>query len=114
MLDVLEEQPQPVTKLFEVCQKEGKQVDIKHWRKGEKDIATVFVDGKFVASSSSEQKENAKLHAAEAALQKLSYPKSNKIDIFDQLNEADEIDGAKQKLHELCGKKRWPKPIYRY
>lgn len=116
MLDVLEEQPQPVTMLFEVCQKEGKQVDIRHWRKGEKDIATVFVDGKFVASSSSEQKENAKLHAAEAALQKLSFSKTNgrmAIDICGELNGANEIDGAKQKLHELCGKKRWPKPTYR-
>ncbi|KAJ7963764.1 Ribonuclease 3-like protein 2 [Quillaja saponaria] len=60
--DDLKQQPQPVTMLFELCQKRGKQVDIKHWRKG--------IDGKF------------------------------------------EIEAAKQKLHELCGKKKWPKPTY--
>ncbi|KAK6149347.1 hypothetical protein DH2020_016872 [Rehmannia glutinosa] len=71
MLDVLEQQPQPVTTLFELCQKDGKRVDIKHWRKGDRNIASVYVDGNFVATASSEQKENAKLHAAKVALQKL-------------------------------------------
>ncbi|KAL4642313.1 hypothetical protein ACB092_02G007000 [Castanea dentata] len=28
------------------------------------------------------------------------------------LRKSFEIDGAKQKLHELCVKKKWPKPIY--
>lgn len=115
-LGVLQNQPQPVTLLFELCQKDGKQVDIKHWRKGEKNIASVYVDGQFVASASSEQKENAKLHAAKVALQKLSYNPGDNIsmDIFNVLNGSSEIEGAKQKLHELCGKKRWPKPSYRY
>lgn len=114
-LDELQHQPQPVTLLFEQCQKDGKHVDIRHWRKGEKTIASVYVNGQFVASASSEQKENAKLHAAKAALQKLSYKTGEKInaDIIGELNGAIEIEGAKQKLHEFCGKKKWPKPNYR-
>ncbi|XP_028110017.1 ribonuclease 3-like protein 2 isoform X4 [Camellia sinensis] len=110
------EQPQPVTMLFELCQKDGKHVDIRHWRKGEKNIASVYVDGKFITSRSSEQKENAKLHAAKAALDKLSHGKSNdkmSVDIYCGSSGTNEIEGAKQKLHELCGKKRWPKPSYR-
>lgn len=114
-LDILAQQPQPVTMLFESCQKDGKQVDISYSRKEEKISATVTVDGKFVASASSEQKENAKLLAAKAALQKLSYGSCDLLNdnIFNQLNRDGEIEGAKQKLHELCGKKKWPKPNYK-
>ena len=50
-----------VMMLFELCQKQGKQVDIKYWKNGEKNVATVYVDGKFIASGSSEKKETAKL-----------------------------------------------------
>ncbi|OIT28124.1 PREDICTED: ribonuclease 3-like protein 2 [Nicotiana attenuata] len=110
-LDLLEEQPQPVTMLYELCQKDGKQVDIKHWRKGEKDIASIYVDGQFIISASSENKENAKLHAAKAALQKLAYKSTGKTETEVEPNS--EIDGAKQKLHELCGRKKWPIPAYR-
>ncbi|XP_051124756.1 ribonuclease 3-like protein 2 [Andrographis paniculata] len=110
MLDALEHQPQPVTMLYELCQKAGKQIDIKHWRKEDRNIASVYVDGEFIASASSEQKENAKLHAAKAALEKLS-PETTEIDILSELN-GNEI-GAKHKLHELCGKRKWPKPIYK-
>ncbi|KAA8523646.1 hypothetical protein F0562_010069 [Nyssa sinensis] len=115
-LDILQQQPQPVTMLFELCQKDGKRVDIKHWRKGEKNIATVYVDGRYVATSSSEQKENAKLHAATAALQKLLPSKENdrmSLDISSAINGTNEIEGAKQKLHELSNKKKLPKPSYR-
>ncbi|KAL8469916.1 hypothetical protein ACS0TY_032690 [Phlomoides rotata] len=114
MLDALEQQPQPVTLLFELCQKDGKQVDIKYWAKEEKIIASVFVDGQFVTSASSEQKENAKLNAAKDALRKLSYVSGEKINIntVGQLNGDGEIEAAKQKLHEQCGKKKWPRPVY--
>ncbi|KAG8386099.1 hypothetical protein BUALT_Bualt03G0113800 [Buddleja alternifolia] len=115
MLDYLEQQPQPVTMLFEVCQKEGKQVDIKHWREGERNHASVYVDGHLVASASSEHKENAKLNAAKAALGKLSYELRDTlmVNLFSFLNGDDEIEGAKQKLHDLCSKKKWPAPIYK-
>ncbi|KAK4343996.1 hypothetical protein RND71_037090 [Anisodus tanguticus] len=110
-LDLLSQQPQPVTMLHELCQKDGHQVDIKHWRKGEKDIANVYVDGQFIASASSENKENAKLQAAKAALKKLAYKSTGKLDIEVEPNT--EIEGAKQKLNALCGRKKWPVPTYR-
>lgn len=83
---------------------------------GKRNIASVFVDDTFIASGSSETKENAKLHAAEAALSKITKSKSGdtspqtNVDI----NESTETEGAKQKVHEICSKKRWPKPTYRY
>ncbi|KAG5570277.1 hypothetical protein H5410_060043 [Solanum commersonii] len=110
-LDLLAQQPQPVTMLYELCQKEGKHVDIKHWRKEEKDIASVYVDGQFVVSATSENKENAKLHAAKAALTKLAYKHTSKLDLEVEPNT--EFGGAKQKLNELCGRKKWPAPTYR-
>lgn len=116
-LEELQQQPQPVTMLFELCQKQGKRVDIKHWRKGSKNIASVYVNGEFVASGSSEQKEMSKLDAAKQALYKLSQsmPINTGASQFSlELNESFEVEGAKQKLHELCSMKKWPKPIYRY
>ena len=116
-LEDLQQQPQPVTMLFELCQKQGKQVDIKFRKTGAKNVATVYVGGKFIASGSSEKKETAKLNAARQALLKLleSMPTNvGRLDFSFGLNKSFEIDGAKQKLHELCGKKKWPKPIYRY
>ena len=116
-LEDLQQQPQPVTMLFELCQKQGKQVDIKHWRNGAKNIASVYVDGAFVASGSSEQKEIAKLNAAKQALLKLSKSIPTNIGMLGYslgLNGSFEIEGAKQKLHELCCKKKWPKATYRY
>ncbi|CAL5392107.1 unnamed protein product [Camellia sinensis] len=114
-LDVLQQQRQPVTMLFEFCQKERKQVNIKYRRRRKKNIARVYVEGKFIASSSCEQKENAKFQAAKAALEKLSHSNSEdkmNVDIYISMNGTNEIEGAKQKLHEICGKKRWPKPTY--
>lgn len=84
---------------------------------GERNIASVYVDGRFVASGSSENKENAKLHAAEAALSKLTRSKTDdatSTHTYGDFNEAADIEGAKQKVHELCNKKRWPKPSYGY
>ncbi|KAL5737574.1 hypothetical protein ACOSP7_030335 [Xanthoceras sorbifolium] len=115
-LDDLKHQPQPVTLLFELCQKQGKQVYIKHWRAKTKTIASVFVDGQFVASGSSDQKEIAKLNAAKEALHKLSHSMPINVGMFEVFNDIDgkfEIEGAKQKLHELCCKKKWPKPTYK-
>ncbi|XVE50706.1 hypothetical protein DITRI_Ditri01bG0184700 [Diplodiscus trichospermus] len=113
-LEHLQQQPQPVTLLFEFCQKRGKHVDIKHWKTELKNIATVYVDGEFVASGSSEQKEIAKLNAARGALHKLAGSMHVDVDAsgINGINGSFEIEGAKQKLHELCCKKKWPKPIY--
>eukprot|EP00257_Ricinus_communis_P027522 XP_025014936.1 ribonuclease 3-like protein 2 isoform X5 [Ricinus communis] len=110
------DQPQPMTMLFELCQKKGKEVDIVHWKSGTKNIASIYVDGGFVASGSSEQKETAKLNAAKGALQKLSHLMPSNLghfeDVLKTIGGSFEIEGAKRKLHELCGKKKWPKPTY--
>ncbi|XP_027332509.1 ribonuclease 3-like protein 2 isoform X3 [Abrus precatorius] len=113
--DDLEQQPQPVTMLYEICQKKGKHVDIKHWRNGAKSIASVYVDGKFVASASSDQKDIAKLDAAKIALHKLAelLPVSNFMLDFCAGDDGSFVFGAaKHKLHELCGMKKWSKPVY--
>lgn len=114
--EVLTQQPQPVTTLFELCQKHGKQVDIKHWRNGAKSIASVYVDGQFVTSASSEQKDIARLDAAKLALHKLSNilpANTGMLDFCAGMNGSFEIESAKHMLHELCGKKKWSKPVYR-
>ncbi|KAE8734008.1 Ribonuclease 3-like protein 2 [Hibiscus syriacus] len=110
-LEDLQQQPQPVTLLFEICQKKRKQVDIRHSRDGEKTVATVYVDGKFISSDSSYQKDIAKLNAVKGALLKLSKSMAVDVDLFG-IDGSFEIGGAKQKLHELCTKKKWSKPIY--
>ncbi|KAJ8429121.1 hypothetical protein Cgig2_016404 [Carnegiea gigantea] len=104
---------QPVTMLFELCQKQGKQVDIKHWRKIDKNICSIYVDGQLIATGTSDQKDIAKLNAAKEALAKLDTSVVSDIGVVCQVNEMNEIEAAKQKLHELCDKKKWPKPSYR-
>ncbi|XP_047150103.1 ribonuclease 3-like protein 2 [Vigna umbellata] len=105
----LEQQPHPVKELFKICQKMGKLLKIKSVRKETDSIAYVFVDGKFIASASSAQKDLAKLEAAKIALDTLAPllpPTSTRPSITDmQLR-------AKQKLNELCQNKKWPKPEY--
>ncbi|EXB63283.1 Ribonuclease 3-like protein 2 [Morus notabilis] len=116
-LEDLLKQPQPITMLFELCQKQGKHVNVEHWKQDSKSIVSIHVDGNFVASGSSEQKDIAKLNAAKLALCKLwkSMPPTDGLaKIMDGLDESFEIEGAKQKLHELCGKKKWAKPTYKY
>lgn len=115
-LKELQHQPQPITWLYELCQKKGKTVVFQPWKKQHRYILSVYVDGKFVASGSSEKKDIAKLNAAKAALMKLSESESFNGALVEVPNWIDgpfEIDGAKQKLHELCAKKKWPKPSYR-
>ncbi|KAM4092291.1 hypothetical protein ACB094_06G027900 [Castanea mollissima] len=114
---VLQQQPHPITTLNEQCQKQGREVDIKTWREGAKHIATVYVDGVSIASGSSDQsKEIAKLNAANQALLESSKSMPTNIGRLDfsfGLNKSFEIEGAEQKLNEVCQKKRWPDPIYR-
>ncbi|XP_076939292.1 ribonuclease 3-like protein 2 [Bidens hawaiensis] len=107
MLDVILAEPQPITALYEACQKDGKQVDIQYSRKGDKTVANVYVDGTSFATGSSETKENAKLHAAEAALSKMTKSKSGdtSLQTIVKFNESMETEAAKQKLNELCRSK---------
>ncbi|XP_058210064.1 ribonuclease 3-like protein 2 isoform X2 [Rhododendron vialii] len=104
--ETLWKQPHPVTLLHELCQKDGRKVDFK-FREEEKDNA-VYVDGELIASASSE------IQAARAALKKLCLYECNcKMDVdYSCIYGTTEIEGAKEKLHTICGKKRWPKPYY--
>ncbi|XP_021758976.1 ribonuclease 3-like protein 2 [Chenopodium quinoa] len=104
---------QPVTMLYELCQKQGKQVDMKHWRKVDTNICSIYVDGKLIATGTSDQKDIAKLNAAKEALEKINKSVINNVGIVYEVNDKNEIESAKQKLHELCGKKKWPKATYR-
>ncbi|KAH0721892.1 hypothetical protein KY289_004936 [Solanum tuberosum] len=135
MLNTLEEQPQSVTMLFGLCKKDGKQVDVEHRKEGDKNIASVYLDGQFIASASSEHKENAKLQVPIAALKELFYNPCDKMDVefvpfqrkkrdvesitfqkkkMDvEFDPTKECEGAKQKLNELCQREKWPKPTYR-
>ncbi|KAI3941456.1 hypothetical protein MKW98_022463 [Papaver atlanticum] len=112
-LETLEQQP--VTMLYEVCQKQGKHVDIKHWRKGTRNIASVYVDGKLIGSSSSDQKDIAKISAAKEALERMYEMGSLPLEdgSIVKVDDLQEIEGAKQKLNSLCTKKRWSMPVYK-
>lgn len=82
-----------------------------------KGIASVYVDGKFVASGSSEHKEVARVNAAEIALCKLSKlmrMDDVSIEVIAGTDGSFHIEEAKNKLYQLCGKKKWPKPVYKY
>lgn len=113
----LEAEPQPVTLLFEVCQKNGKQVVIKNQEKGSWNVARVYVDRTLVASGSSKQKPIARLNAARQALIILSDSMDTKIKTvvtIDGIDGSFEIEGATQKLHDFCSRKKWQNPSYRY
>ncbi|KAI5444160.1 hypothetical protein KIW84_012685, partial [Lathyrus oleraceus] len=114
-LQDLEQKPQPVTMLYEICQKNGKKVDIEQQRNGAKSTANVYVDGELVASASSDQKDIARLEAAKAALHKLErlLPATTMIrDCYVGIDGTFEVEAAKQKLYAICGIKKWPKPVY--
>ncbi|XP_058745048.1 ribonuclease 3-like protein 2 [Vicia villosa] len=114
-LQDLDQKPQPVTMLYEICQKNGKKVEIEQHRNGAKSTASVYVDGELVASASSDQKDIARLEAAKAALDKLEslFPATSMMpDCCGDIDSTFVIEAAKQKLYAVCGKKKWPKPVY--
>ncbi|CAI0437297.1 unnamed protein product [Linum tenue] len=117
-LEHLERQPQPVTRLFDLCQKQGKHVDIKYWRSGTKTVASIFVDGSFVVSDSSDYKEIAKLDACRKAFDIVvsELPSTDSSTLAAGSSGYDgstlTIQDPKQKLNEMCIKKKWPKPCY--
>ncbi|KAL4618845.1 hypothetical protein ACB092_06G039500 [Castanea dentata] len=113
--EVLRQQPHPVTTLYDQCQKQGREVDIKNLSIEAKNIASVYVDGAFVASDISDDMDTARRNAAELALLKLSKSMPTnlrRLEFSFGLNKSFEIEGAKQKLHEVCQKKRWATPRY--
>lgn len=130
---------QPVSHIYELCQKQGMSIEFKNWRKENMNITNVYVDGELRGVGSSEQKHIAKLNAARDALQKLCHDEIDDMEITKcssqisrtwedvttskqingrlamskaHANGGEEVDGSKQRLHELCSKKRWQKPVY--
>ena len=109
---VLQQQPHPITSLYQECQNQ------EPWRDGQENIASIHVNGVFVASGSSNQiMDIAELKATKQALLELSKSMPTNIrrsDFSFELNKSFEIKLAKKKLHEVCQKKRWAGPSYRY
>ena len=110
--EVLQQQLHPITSLYQECQKQ------EPWRDGQENIASIHVNGVFVASGSSNQiMDIAELKATKQALLELSKSMPTNIrrsDFSFELNKSFEIKLAKKKLHEVCQKKRWAGPSYRY
>lgn len=108
---------QPVSTLHELCQKHGKVAQFKTWQKGGTTVANVFVDGTLVGMGSSEQKGIAKLNAARDAVGKLLGGVKQEVLTTgaDHVSgvEVGELRECKQKLHEQCSRKRWPKPVFK-
>ncbi|ONK81478.1 uncharacterized protein A4U43_C01F29560 [Asparagus officinalis] len=101
---------QPVTTLYEYCQKKGKALNFKNWKKGNVNVTNVFVDGELIGIGYSEHQNIAKLNAARDAIQKLGDLKGEHVDMDIG---GEESNTAKHKLNEMCSKKHWPKPVYR-
>lgn len=112
-LDDLQKQPQPVSMLFKLCHKHKKRIDIKNWKDGNISIADIYLDDEFLASGRAENKDIARLIAAKEALRKLSEVFPVEM-VIDEDSVEIELKHAKTKLNEICLKKKWPKPIYRY
>ncbi|KAF2547845.1 hypothetical protein F2Q70_00022816 [Brassica cretica] len=110
-LDDLQQQPQPISMLFQLCHKHGKRLAIRYLKEGKRNIAGVYLDDEFFASGSAENKDTAKLLAAKEALGKLSECSPIAMVIDEGSVEVD-LEDAKRKLYEICSKKKWPKPIY--
>ena len=106
------QQPHPITSLYQQCQKQ------EPWRDGQENIASIHVNGVFVASGSSNQiMDIAELKATKQALLELSKSMPTNIrrsDFSFELNKSFEIKLAKKKLYEVCQKKRWAGPSYIY
>ncbi|KAL5548448.1 hypothetical protein UlMin_003679 [Ulmus minor] len=114
----LQKLPQPISMLFEHCQKQHKQLYIEQSIDGSERVASVYVDNEFIVSARSDQKEIARLDAATLAL--LELPTTNELHqiidgflIADEINVLCEIEAAQEKLNILCDKMKWSKPDYK-
>ncbi|CAN8268947.1 unnamed protein product [Cochlearia groenlandica] len=110
-LDVLQNQPQPVSMLFHLCHKHDKQIEIKYLKDGKGSVAGVYLDDELFASGRAEHRDIAKLIAAKEAIQKLSGSMPVEM-VIDEDSIPVELEDAKRTLFEICSKKKWPKPIY--
>lgn len=104
----------PVTKLFEMCQKHGKEVNIKASRDHNTNKCSIYVDKElFGVGCSDQNKDIAELKAAKEALVKLNLSDMNRdMANLCVVNDSNENEAAMQKLHNLCAQRKWVKPSY--
>lgn len=108
-LDDLQQQPQPVSMLFQFCHKHDKRIEIRYLKDGKSSVAVVYLDDECFGSGRAENKDIAKLIAAKEALRKLA-----EVTVIDEDSVEIYLEDAKRKLYEICSKQKWPKPTYRY
>lgn len=115
-LDDLRLRPQPLRTLFCLGDKHGKHFDFRYEEDSYKRTtkAHVYLDDKLIAYGKNKTtRDAAKMSAAMEALKKLS--ESMPVEIVMDANRLDiEIEDAKDKLIEICNKRKWPNPVYRY
>ncbi|XP_010481640.1 PREDICTED: ribonuclease 3-like protein 3 [Camelina sativa] len=102
-LENLRLRPQPLRTLFCMGDKEnGNRTTSAH----------IDLDDEFIARGKNEKtRDAAKMNAAKEALQKLS--ESMPVEIVMEEDRLDiEIEDAKDKLIEICNKRKWPNPVY--
>jgi len=96
----------PVTKLQELCQKQGKDIDYKNSWVGNMVRSQVLINGEVVGNGEHHQKELAERVAAKDALHKLK--KEDKVDKSSkdetQTGNHEQPLVAQQKLNNLCMK----------
>ncbi|CAH2046366.1 unnamed protein product [Thlaspi arvense] len=113
-LDDLRRQPQPLATLFRLADKHGKRVEFRYCD-GEPygpTVAQVYLDDTYIACGNPRGDiHHAKLTAAKKALQKLSEGMPIEM-VVDEDSLDIEIEDAKEKLIEICNKRKWPNPIY--
>lgn len=112
-LDELQREPQPISMIFQLCHKHDKRLEIKYLKEGKSNVAGVYLDDELFGSGSAENKDIAKLLAAKEAVRKFSECTPIAM-VIDEASVEVELEDAKRKLYEICSKKKWPKPIYRY
>ncbi|XP_020888981.1 ribonuclease 3-like protein 3 [Arabidopsis lyrata subsp. lyrata] len=110
-LDDLRLRPQPIHTLSCLGDKDGKHFDFRYEEKGSNRYkAHVYLDDKLIASGKKKNsRDDAKMSAAMEAVRKLSesMPVEIVMDRQDIVNE-----DAKDKLIEICNKRKWPNPVY--
>ncbi|XP_010441776.1 PREDICTED: ribonuclease 3-like protein 3 isoform X2 [Camelina sativa] len=107
--DDLRRQAHPLLTLLCFGEKHGKRIEFRYVEKGEAINAQVYIDDEFIArgGDSHKNRADAKMQAAKAALQKLSETMP-----IEMVMKYIEYEDAKEKLIEICNKRKWPNPIY--
>ncbi|CAL9241837.1 unnamed protein product [Arabidopsis halleri] len=110
-LDDLRLRPQPIRTLSCLGDKDGKRFDFRYEEKGSNRYkARVYLDDKLIASGKKKNsRDDAKMSAAMEAVRKLS--ESLPVEIVMDRQDIENED-AKDKLIEICNKRKWPNPVY--